>query len=718
MKNFLLIAVVLLCFTANSQTTLIPDANFEQALIDQGYDTGIPNGSVPTANISQVIDLDLNFYGISDLTGIQDFLSLQFLFCAVNQLTTLDLSQNTQLTDLFCDNNQLTSLNVSQNTQLITLICDINQLTNLDLSQNTNLGHLSCANNQLTSLDLTQNLDLIILECKTNQLTSLDISQNTLLNELRCSENQITSLDVSQITGLVVLDCSANQLTFLDVSQNIMLAGSFYIEEVWYTGLHSEGNNLSCIQVWDVDYANQHFVWTTETGVVFSLICDIPTDLITLIPDANFEQVLIDLAYDSEIDGGVLTANISGITMLDVSNANIADLTGIQDFSSLVTLDCSDNQMTSLDVSQNTFLEDLNCSVNQLTSLDVSQNTSLETLGCSGNQLTSLDVSLNISLEDLFCGSNQLTSLDVSQNTDLGYLNCSGNQLTSLDVSQNTALTYLACSNNQLTSLDVSQNTELDYLACSNNQLMSLDVSQNILLQEAYYAGGQWYTALHCEDNNLSCIQVWDVDYANENFVWTVDSGVVFSLDCSCADVNVNDTMVFYVCSPMFAESSPQTYYQNTDTLVTFDGCDSLVHHYFDFVYSSDTNLVVINDTVTYYDTSFVVVNDTITYVENITVTDTLVIQVVNSIDETDFQVIFYPNPATDILTIDIGEYYTVLSDYFIRITSYTGQVVFFTDVNAPSYSIPIAEYNPGIYLVQILDENMLSISANPIVFQ
>ena len=37
-----------------------------------------------------------------------------------NQLTTLDVSKNTALTDLDCDNNQLTTLDVSKNTALTT----------------------------------------------------------------------------------------------------------------------------------------------------------------------------------------------------------------------------------------------------------------------------------------------------------------------------------------------------------------------------------------------------------------------------------------------------------------------------------------------------------------------------------------------------------------------------------------------------------------------
>ena len=120
---------------------------------------------------------------------------------------------------------------------------------------------------------------------------------------------------------------------------------------------------------------------------------------------------------------------------------------------------------------------ELNCSWNQLTSLDVSGSSSLRTLDCSDNQLTSLNVSKNTALTELSCCNNQLTSLDVSKNTALTQLDCSKNQLTSLDLSQNAALATLWCSDNQLTNLDVSKNTALMTLNCFYNQLTSLDVS-------------------------------------------------------------------------------------------------------------------------------------------------------------------------------------------------------------------------------------------------
>lgn len=50
--------------------------------------------------------------------------------------------------------------------------------------------------------------------------------------------------------------------------------------------------------------------------------------------------------------------------------------------SALTGLDCSDNQLTKLDVSKNVNLTRLTCRKNQLTSLDLTNNKKLESLSC------------------------------------------------------------------------------------------------------------------------------------------------------------------------------------------------------------------------------------------------------------------------------------------------------------------------------------------------
>ena len=200
-----------------------------------------------------------------------------------------------------------------------------------------------------------------------------------------------------------------------------------------------------------------------------------------------------------------------GATNVEYPRIRVMD--EIKYFTALTGLFCYDNQLTSLDLSNNTALTSLSCEGNQLTSLDVSKNTALTSLSCEGNQLTSLDVSKNTALTGLFCYDNQLTSLDVSKNTALTGLSCEGNQLTSLDVSKNTALTSFSCEGNQLTSLDLSNNTALTVLNCSGNQLTSLDLHNNRLLE-----------LLWCENNPLQKLILYKYHIIKDGYIEFIES--------------------------------------------------------------------------------------------------------------------------------------------------------------------------------------------------
>jgi Leucine-rich repeat (LRR) protein len=140
---------------------------------------------------------------------------------------------------------------------------------------------------------------------------------------------------------------------------------------------------------------------------------------------------------------------------------------------------------------------DLVCSNNQLTSLDVSKYTTITSIICSGNKLTTLDISKNVTLQNLDCQNNLLTSLDLSKNTQLQYLTCNDNQITTLNTSSNPSLSTLYCFNNQLTTLNLSLNASLNYLYCYNNLLTTLDVSACTNLNE-----------LQCYNNLLSTLVV------------------------------------------------------------------------------------------------------------------------------------------------------------------------------------------------------------------
>ena len=145
--------------------------------------------------------------------------NIKRLDCGYNNLTSLDVSKNTALTELNCSGNNLTSLDVSKNTALTWLDCGGNNLTSLDVSKNTALTELDCYDNNLTSLDVSKNTALTDLFCRENNLTSLNVSGCTALTELDCYDNNLTSLNVSGCTALTDLSCGRNNLTSAALNQ-------------------------------------------------------------------------------------------------------------------------------------------------------------------------------------------------------------------------------------------------------------------------------------------------------------------------------------------------------------------------------------------------------------------------------------------------------------------------------------------------------------------
>ena len=186
-------------------------------------------------------------------------------------------------------------------------------------------------------------------------------------------------------------------------------------------------------------------------------------------PDEKFRNYVKN-NFDENGDGNLSQVERDHVKVIDVHYSNIGNLKGIEHFKNLTYLDCHNNELKSLDVSNNTNLNYLDCSFNNLKELDIYNNTNLNYLDCSGDNLTSLDVSNNKELSTLNCSDNSIASLNLSNNENLFELYCGENSLDCLDLSENKNLTELDCNNNKLTSLDLSKNTNLTELDCSNQE--------------------------------------------------------------------------------------------------------------------------------------------------------------------------------------------------------------------------------------------------------
>lgn len=236
--------------------------------------------------------------------------------------------------------------------------------------------------------------------------------------------------------------------------------------------------------------------------LLFSLSTTVSFAQITLIPDPNFEQALIDLGIDSDdmVNGQVLTSDVETLSDLNIRNKGIQDLTGIEGFTALETLDVSFNLVASLSFSQNLNLTELVFDhSDHLLDLDISNNADLQILRSSRSFLTHLDLSHNPNLVELILGEPS-----PSGNHGIEYL----------DLTQNALLQKL-----QLINLEYLSIVDL---RSGNNGILT-DV-----LVECSTDGG-----FYCEP--VPCVMVDDLIAAQNNQFpysdWVAD--VTFSEDCT-----------------------------------------------------------------------------------------------------------------------------------------------------------------------------------------
>lgn len=117
-----------------------------------------------------------------------------------------------------------------------------------------------------------------------------------------------------------------------------------------------------------------------------------------------------------------------------------------------------------------------NCTDNDITELDLIDTPELAYLTISSNQIESVDLSKTPQLYELNCYNNKFQSLDLSHTPGMKLLTCSDNELTSIDLSHTPLLELLVCGGNQLTKLDLSNQKKLTRLYCHRNKINEMNM--------------------------------------------------------------------------------------------------------------------------------------------------------------------------------------------------------------------------------------------------
>ena len=265
---------------ANVTSSIAFDANYNQIKIDINNDNeielneallvialNVSNSNINNLNglefFSNMIDLDCNYNNITsfDFTLFPNLLYFKGnhnLFSSLNlnnnniidtiqlvnnHLTSVSVTNCSNLWELNCSNNSITSINILNLPTLFNLDFTNNLLANINLSNFANLHYLYfnnnlltsftfnncpnitsafCGNNLLTSLDFS-NLNLLnLIECFDNHLNSINLTNCLSLVKLFCSNNNLISRDCSSCSSIDIVDCQNNQLTYLNVKNGIL----------------------------------------------------------------------------------------------------------------------------------------------------------------------------------------------------------------------------------------------------------------------------------------------------------------------------------------------------------------------------------------------------------------------------------------------------------------------------------------------------------------
>ena len=484
--------------------------------------------------------------GITSLKGIEYFTALTSLDCSYQDLTELDLSQNTGLTSVLCYGNQLTELDLSANTQLIELDCSSNEITHLDVSSNHNLEKLSCYHNRLTSLDLSRNNKLTYTYC--DSWCPIEPDENNTINLAELDVDKTSDWVGGKVeNGILTIDEGAKKVTYNyqcgnNIEMHVILHIHIYDDSWEYnanehwkkctnfcTGAnqgmikspHDYKGGNTCSICGYVNAADTYAV-TVEVdghGTAGASPAFAKTDetvTLTAIPDTGYAFKTWEV-----IRGGVAITNdtfimpakpvtVKAVFQEKTAAPVISPNGGSFNDTETVTLTCDTegawiyytiNGVKSHYMDPFTLTESANITawaekmgkadsdIVTAAFIKIVDGVAVDTFNFPDKNFR--DVVKTFDTDD----NNILSDTEIAAVKEI---DCKGRAITNLKgIEYFTALEYLYCYDNELTELDLSRNTKLKELNCSTNRLTVLDLSQNPKLKRVI-----------CSDNALTALDL------------------------------------------------------------------------------------------------------------------------------------------------------------------------------------------------------------------
>jgi leucine rich repeat protein len=300
---------------------------------------------------------------------------------------------------------------------------------------------------------------------------TLDIYEADNLEKILSYKGILTITDNDKLTSIDELQYYRN-ITSVSLERNKNLAGELDFNKNPYLKNSIVVSNSPLVTKLDISGLKElgflsahHMDGLTEAKVgnnpQMTILALYNNKLLTKIDASNLPALAILQAYNNGELTNINTLNSPKIQTIDISNTGkLTNIEGLSDKDQLEKFVAWGNKIESYDFSKMTKLKSIN--------LIGSPVKEIKGLSAAGSNLTSLDL-----------GSTQISSLDVTQNTELQNLNLSYVKgITTLDLSNNTHLTKLTTNNSGIRELKLGSKNGLTNINVSSSKLSSLDISE------------------------------------------------------------------------------------------------------------------------------------------------------------------------------------------------------------------------------------------------
>lgn len=340
----------------------IPDAAFKNSLVSQEYDLD-GDMEISFTEAPHITSISSVQQAIGTIQGVEAFQELSVLNVNGNMLTEMNLTANVKLTELYCSNNQLRVLDISCNSNLTGLDCSWNPSLDTiyvwDGFKAADYPNFIKPDKAVYVIKSDPVVPIPDAALRDYMLAEYDIDHNGLFTEseallitsLTIDDDNILSLDgLEALTGLTSLTVKGSGITEIDLSAFTDLT-ALTVERTGVSG-DMDLTAFGLLNTLSVSGSSIRYVFVNGLKPAYAIsggarfvVVDIP------VADDVFRNSIIG-NFDSDHNGKLSQLEVEEVTSLDVSGKSISSLGGIEFFKALETLDCSDNSLTELDLSQ------------------------------------------------------------------------------------------------------------------------------------------------------------------------------------------------------------------------------------------------------------------------------------------------------------------------------------------------------------------------------